>query len=125
MSRAIDKINARLENKYVMLNEPMRFNTTIESSDMGPSGCMGQLFSIGIDWHIDAEIRIKDNAGKAMVHYIETAKRMFVEDVYGEFRNDLLELRRELMNWMNAEDAIRKVDSIYNRMFTITSKETK
>ena len=119
MSKATRRVQAQLLPTRIMLKEPMNLRAGTEITSMGPGGSMGTLVSVCIKWGLNGEVRDTRATGREICSIIEHAQYLFIEDVYGEFRRDLYDLRMELSKYMDSEDARKKLDSIIDRMFTI------
>jgi hypothetical protein len=124
MSKVMNKINAEITDKRVLMKEPM----TRMSAGIGPIDTMmnygeGQGFRVFIKWELQGCFSAGAPKHLTTSKVVEHAKRLFVEDVYGEFRAELYEIKHELSYYLDSEKLVAKLEDIMKRMFSTDAQD--
>lgn len=112
MSKLGDAIKAVNTHKQMPQYLPLSFtkvNEAVSSHATWPT-----LYQIGATFQVDRVMESDDTA--ALEQAIAAARRMILEEIFGEFRKPIMDIRADLF-MRDTEAATAKLNALYRSMF--------
>ena len=103
MSRMIEEIDLQLLNQSKAVSRPLSvrsFNVEEDFQPLGPQGGVGTGYSVRAQWGFNSFTKEPNQ----LHHLREEARRELIYAIYGDFIEDLLLLKREVMDLCSYQD---------------------
>lgn len=114
MSKLSENINYVIEERKIAPMEIAKI--TYESERIG-NFAVG--YNIMYRAKVEHNVRFtlpEDRSAEEYRLAVDHAKSVLIEEIYGEFRKDLIDMRRHLLT-RDHDKAVQSLNSLYNRMF--------
>ena len=115
MSKLIDNVKAKAGDRVIHPIPPMKFAEFNSKEDFGQTMDIYRYYKIGVELFV--RTRLPENE-RQIPAAIEQARKLICEEVFGEFREPIMQARVALMDY-DHEKADKILQDLLDKMFSV------